>query len=104
MHAQERPIQTALRPKSELSEIAGGDPSTPIGLRIRLEDNGSVQANHEIDQRLIARCFTPVEMAHLAQDRDFQRAVTAINTLDDFEQVVALGHLLITDPWLKYDQ
>jgi len=93
-----------MRRKSELSEVAIGLPSIPSSLRMRLEDNGSAHANHEIDQRLIARCFTPVEMAHLAQDRDFQRAVTAINTLDDFEQVVALGLLLITDRSLRFNR
>jgi hypothetical protein len=43
-------------------------------------------------KRLLAKCFTQSELEHLQTRPEFQKAVAAIETLQDLEITVTLGH------------
>jgi hypothetical protein len=67
---------------------------TPHISRARLVDDVTVREDREIVRRVIVKCFSASEMAYLTQQIPFHRAVSAMKTFDDFEEVVTVGQRL----------
>ena len=58
---------------------------------------GNVRDDPPLARGLLRRCFDAFEMAYLHQEATFQRAVSRMSTLDDFEAVAELGDELLFD-------
>ena len=48
-------------------------------------------------KRLLLRCFKLVELDYLDEQPEFQRGVADMQSLQDFENVVAIGHRLLLE-------
>jgi hypothetical protein len=48
-------------------------------------------------RRLLPKCFKPSELEFLNQQPEFSAAISRMQTIEDFEQAVTLGHRLLLE-------